>query len=134
MTVVDSIVKHEGFRETPYPDPLTGGAPWTFGHGLTYITQEESRLIVERRVREISTRLQANKPFFVDLPAPVRNVLIEMAFQLGLKGVLNFSRMWGALKRHDYVAAADEMLDSRWAEQTPSRAEALAKIVGEQDE
>ena len=63
MTVVDSIVKHEGFRETPYPDPLTGGAPWTFGHGLTYITQEESRLIVERRVREISTRLQANKPF-----------------------------------------------------------------------
>jgi lysozyme len=134
MTVVDSIVKHEGFRETPYPDPLTGGAPWTFGHGLTYITQEESRLIVERRVREISTRLQANKPFFVDLPAPVRNVLIEMAFQLGLKGVLNFSRMWEALKRHDYVAAADEMLDSRWAEQTPSRAEALAKIVGEQDE
>ena len=57
-----------------------------------------------------------------------------MAFQLGLKGVLNFSRMWEALKRHDYVAAADEMLDSRWAEQTPSRAEALAKIVGEQDE
>jgi lysozyme len=33
------------------------------------------------------------------------------------------------LKERDYKKAADEMLDSRWAKQTPNRAKELAEIM-----
>jgi len=37
--------------------------------------------------------------------------------------------MWAYLDDGDYVAAGDEMLDSNWYQQTPSRALALSEIM-----
>ena len=37
--------------------------------------------------------------------------------------------MWAALKEQDYINASNEMLDSKWAEQTEKRAESLARII-----
>ena len=56
-------------------------------------------------------------------------VLIEMVFQLGIGGVSKFKNMWKALGKGDYQTASEEMLDSRWAKQTPSRAEGLSEIM-----
>ena len=50
-----------------------------------------------------------------------KEVLIEMVFQLGIGGVGKFKKMWEALGREDYLLASTEMLDSRWAKQTPAR-------------
>jgi lysozyme len=33
--VVELLKEFEGFRAEPYPDPATGGAPWTIGYGST---------------------------------------------------------------------------------------------------
>ncbi len=50
-----------------------------------------------------------------------------MVFQLGETGVSKFKNMLKALKEGpDYQTAAIEMLDSRWAKQTPNRAEAMS--------
>jgi len=38
--------------------------------------------------------------------------------------------MWLALESFQYEAAAVELLDSRYAKQTPKRAEAHARILG----
>lgn len=130
--LIDRICKHEGFEETPYPDPLTGGKPWTFGHGLTYITEAESRMVVKHRVFTISQELKSRIDFFWSLPEEVQDVLIEMAYQMGVKGLLNFKKMLNVLSKKDYSGAADEMLDSRWAKQTSGRANFLAYIVRSQ--
>ena len=37
--------------------------------------------------------------------------------------------MWAALQIKDFGEASFQMMDSRWAKQTPSRAESLAKIM-----
>ena len=37
--------------------------------------------------------------------------------------------MWAAIHRRDYNAAADEMLDSKWAEQVKGRATRLSNIM-----
>jgi len=50
-----------------------------------------------------------------------KQVIIEMVFQLGIGGVGKFKKMWEALDREDYLLASTEMLDSRWAKQTPAR-------------
>jgi hypothetical protein len=37
--------------------------------------------------------------------------------------------MWRALKKNDYQIASEEMLDSKWAKQTPKRAEELSSVM-----
>lgn len=56
-------------------------------------------------------------------------VIVSMCYQLGIQGVLQFKRMWAAVDRQDWQDAADEMLDSRWAKQTPERAQRHAQIM-----
>ena len=56
-------------------------------------------------------------------------VLVEMAYQMGVGGLFKFKRMWAALAVGAYSGAAHEMLDSRWAKQTPKRAKELAEIM-----
>ena len=126
MSVVDSIVQHEGFRARPYPDPIHGWARATFGHGLTYIEEDESLDIVRRRVERIDRQLRQLVDGYAALPQTARDVLVEMAYQMGVGGVLRFRKMLDALEAGDFEHAADEMLDSRWARQTPKRAQELA--------
>ena len=51
-----------------------------------------------------------------------------MIFQLGKTGVSKFRNMWKALQQDppNYKEAAVQMLDSRWAKQTPNRAKEMA--------
>ena len=60
-----------------------------------------------------------------------KGLIIEMVFQLGPTGVSKFKNMWAALKESppNYKQASSEMLDSRWAKQTPSRAKELSNIM-----
>ena len=64
-----------------------------------------------------------------------QGVLVEMVFQLGLHGVRKFRKFIDAYMAEDWQAAHDEMLDSLWARQTPTRALRLAQIflTGEYD-
>ena len=55
-----------------------------------------------------------------------------MVFQLGKTGVSKFRNMWSALKDEtppNYKKAAAEMLDSRWAKQTPNRAKRMSDTM-----
>ena len=52
-----------------------------------------------------------------------------MAYQLGVEGVMKFKKMIAALQNGDYDRAADEMADSLWAKQTPSRAQRLMTLM-----
>lgn len=127
MSVIESIIQHEGFRAKPYPDPIHGWQVPTFGHGLTYITSDESRKLVENRVSEIMHQLDLRVPVYRSLPNAAQDVLIEMAYQMGVPGLLKFKRMLAALKTQSYRTAAAEMLDSQWAKRRPKCAKALAK-------
>mgnify|MGYP001449884353 CR=1 FL=1 len=56
-------------------------------------------------------------------------IIVEMVFQLGMGGVSKFKKMWAALQNQDYEEASVQMLDSKWAKQTPNRAQDLAAIM-----
>ena len=60
-----------------------------------------------------------------DLPQEVQHILINMCFQLGQRGLSNFKQMGKAIEGSDWGKASVEMMDSRWAKQTPQRAERL---------
>ena len=60
-----------------------------------------------------------------DLPQEVQHILVNMCFQLGQRGLSNFNQMGKAIEESDWEKASVEMMDSRWAKQTPQRAERL---------
>ena len=52
-----------------------------------------------------------------------------MAFNLGVPRLCKFKNMWAAIHEKDFDTAAEEMLDSRWAEQVKGRATELAEMM-----
>ena len=52
-----------------------------------------------------------------------------MCYQLGLGGFSKFKKTISYLEKENYLEASKEMLDSKWAKQTPNRAKKLSEIV-----
>jgi len=126
----------EGCRLLAYPDPLTGGEPLTIGYGHTggvlageRWTQDEADATILEDVAKAEASLDRALPWWRTLDAERQDVLANMAFNMGISRLLGFAHMLRACQAGDYETAANEMLDSRWAEQVPHRASRLAGIM-----
>ena len=117
---VKLIKREEGFKSEMYQDTLGN---WTLGHGITNLTEEESAAVVAIRVEKLEDALRDEYSWFHRMNEGRQAVLVSMAYQLGLGGLSKFKKMIAALGESDYHEAAKEGLDSRWARQTPARAE-----------
>lgn len=60
-----------------------------------------------------------------------QEVLIQMVFQMGATGLSLFKSTLAYIKAGHYTAASQAMLNSKWAKQTPKRAQRLAKVMAE---
>jgi|TARA_R110002050_G_scaffold181060_2_gene314601 lysozyme len=60
-----------------------------------------------------------------DLPQEAQHILVNMCFQLGQGGLSKFKNFKAAIEDSQWQRASEEMMDSRWASQTPERAERL---------
>lgn len=128
MSLSDRIKQHEGKRFKPYEDSegiLTVG----YGRNLEAVpfSQDEIDLMFENDLRRA---VEGSKTFlcYTGLDDTRRGVLTEMVFQMGVAGVSKFKKFLNAAAQHDWQNAHDEMLDSKWAKQTPGRAKELAGI------
>jgi len=122
--IIENIKRHEGFVNHVYKDSLGKD---TIGYGtLMPISKKEAELLLKHRLEDKTRELVKKEPFFNELPSSAQFIILEMCYQLGVNGVLNFKKMWKALKRYDFEEAAKEGRDSLWwKEQTRSRAEEL---------
>jgi lysozyme len=129
------LERDEGFREHAYPDPLSGGEPFTVGFGFTgphigpdtTMTLEEARTELAKRVGQITAELRAHLPWFNDLSDLRQDCLVNAAFNLGVAGLLSFHNTLAAIQRYDYPAAASGFLHSLWARQVGQRAVRIAR-------
>ncbi|WP_240650319.1 glycoside hydrolase family protein [Pseudoalteromonas rubra] len=126
MNTIEQIKKHEGFKSKPY---LCTAGRQTIGYGLNLdagITEEEAEVILSMRVEGIRKRLANAIPWYANLTAPRQGVLVNMAYNLGVTGLMGFAKTLTHIRSGDYNTASDEMLDSLWARQVPTRAAELA--------
>lgn len=126
--LIERIAKNEGFRSKVYQ--CSEGVD-TIGHGLTWLTEEESLHILTGRISQLHLKLLDDLDWYRDMPPEVQGILIEMIYQIGYSGVMKFKKMIANMQDRNWKGAADEMLDSLWARQTPNRANRLADIVRE---
>ena len=124
--LIERICENEGFKSKPYQ---CSEGVWTIGHGITYLTEEESRRIVADRIAEKHLGLGGTLDWYDGLPPEVQGVILEMTFQMGTSGMLKFKKMIKAMVDKQWGLASEEMKDSKWYRQTPGRCERLAQIV-----
>lgn len=141
MTVTDQIAGFEGCRLTAYPDPMTHSDPWTIGYGHTgsdvypgvVWTQQQADDQLAADVARCTGQVLSAIPWAAGLNDARQAVLIGMAYQLGLGGLVAFHNTLSAIQSSDWQRARDRMLNSVWAQQTPRRAGILAQqmLTGE---
>ncbi len=96
------------------------------------ITKEEAEAIFLEDWQAAYDGAARVVPSFEELSEARRIVLVDMAFQMGMMGLLTFQRMLKAIKRMNFVEAAAQILDSKYArEDSPSRAFRNAKMMVE---
>jgi lysozyme len=91
------------------------------------ISQTEAEYLLENDIDRKLAELRKNLKWFDNLDDPRKGVLLNMCFQLGIAGLLNFKNTLAKIEAGDYEGAADNMLKSKWARQTPLRAERMAE-------
>ena len=131
MNIIEQLKKHEGFSGTVYQ--CTAGAN-TIGYGRNLdakpLTEEEAEQLLINDVFDVELALQKKLEFLQFEPrisAARHAVLVNMAFNIGITGLLKFKKTLEAIKERDYETASIEMLDSKWAKQVGSRATELAE-------
>lgn len=124
------ITEHEGFRSKPYYDTV---GKLTIGYGRNLmdrgLTREEAVHLLINDIKNCIEELETHLPVFKKLSTTRKAVLIDMVYNIGLPRLLGFKKMLKALEEGNYERAADEMLDSRWAEQVKTRATHLANLM-----
>ena len=136
--LLESVKKHEGYRNKVYLDTL-GKRTVGVGHLCVEDFWEDDKEYEEKFLmtileHDLSSAIKGANDLMaengcMDMNEKAHEIIIEMVFQLGKTGVSKFKNMWKALSGLDYSTAATEMLDSRWAKQTPNRANGMADIM-----
>lgn len=133
--LADDISHDEGFRSQAYPDPLSGGEPWTCGYGCTgpdvrpgtVWTAAQAAARRDAKIADAIRTLHAGLPVFPHLNPARQDVLANMVYNMGWRRFTGFHHLLVALSRGDFEDAAVEMLDSKWARQVGARALRLAR-------
>ena len=133
--LLKSVKQHEGYRNKVYLDSL-GKRTVGVGHLCVEDFWEDNKEYSEEMLMKIlkddlKNAIQGAEELCSDCPDLkdlAKEIIVEMIFQLGKTGVSKFRNMWKALKKNppQYGVAASEMLDSRWAKQTPNRAKEMS--------
>lgn len=129
-TATDQIKRHEGLVLHGYQDHL---GYLTIGYGRLIdkrrnggITQAEAEYLLQNDIDTKLSEVRSRLPWFDKLNEPRKAVLLNMCFQLGIGGLMGFRNTLAKIEAGDYAGAADNMMKSKWARQTPRRAKEMA--------
>ena len=129
----NQLIYDEGVRSSAYQDSED---LWTIGVGRLIdekkggkLSADEIEYLLDNDIDKIINQTTREFDWYYDLSEIRKEVILNMAFNLGIGGVKKFKNMIGALKRHDWEDAAREMLDSKWSGQVGQRAIRLSEAM-----
>jgi GH24 family phage-related lysozyme (muramidase) len=118
------IQQFEGCHLEAYPDPLSGGDPWTIGWGTTRysdgrkvqkgdkINRVEADMLLRSEVDRIAEKLRATVPFWVAMSDQQKCALISFAYNLGsgFYGTAGFETISKRLKAKEWAKVPEALL------------------------
>jgi len=148
--LIDQLILHEGMELEVYQDHLgidtIGVGRNLQDRGITDcelsfmnklrseiydegITEANARFLLSNDIDIVEKELLDAHPCINRLDDVRIRIVLDMAFNMGVPRLCKFKNMWANIHIGDYLSASFEMLDSRWAEQTKSRATRLAEAM-----
>ena len=127
--LLDRIKEHEGYRRFVY-ECSTGHKTIGYGTMIEPSGHGIPRYIAELLLRDYLTTIESllrPHEWFCDLNTNRQHCILEMAYQMGVDGVLGFKNMISSLSAESWDDAEMHALDSLWARQTPKRAQEVAR-------
>lgn len=140
--IIPLLNYEEGYREKPYID--TEGYPTVAcgikigpkGASLSNYTFSVPRIVgdawLDLFVKSTANKMNDNPSIVAALKAcnPARrDILVSMAYQMGVNGLASFKNTLAMVATGNYSGAANGMLSSLWAKQTPNRAKRHAEVM-----
>lgn len=116
-----------------YPDPLTKGPPWTIGYGHTgrevhpglVWTHEQCDVALAEDVKSVTQALDTSMPWWTEQSPLRQDCLVNMGFNMGVHGLLEFTTFLGLMKLQNYPHAALDLQGTLWYRQTGDRAKRI---------
>lgn len=136
---------HEGLRLKPYyctrgkqtigvgrcldTNPLTKEEEKVVGDWKKGITKNAAFFLLRNDIKRVKAECARKIAFWHNLDDERQYALLDMTFQMGINGVLAFKNMLTALAGGYYKTASRECLNSKYAAQTPERAQRIANLI-----
>jgi len=129
--IKEQLVRHEGLRLKPYR--CTSGK-LTIGIGRNLddsgISQTEAYVLMENDIKNCEKQLLDEiSEIYNGLDEVRKSVLLNMCFNLGIKGLMGFNNTLAFIAAGDWERAANGMLASKWAKQVGRRAIELSELM-----
>ena len=145
--IIELWKQDEGFRTHVYKDTM-GIDTVGYGYNLEAnpaklsateialihvhgITEERAEELLKEEVEKTFQHLADDLDFFNDLPEDAQIVFVDMAYNMGVKGVEQFKTMLADAEHGDFEKAAQDGLNSRWAKQVHGRATRLMGLLAQ---
>jgi lysozyme len=121
--VKDMLIRHEGVVCTLYQ---CSQSRWTIGAGRNLqdrgITEEEAMYLLDNDIKRVMSQLDEYWTVWRSFPEKAQLCCVDMTFQMGIKGFMGFRRTRALMEMGMWLEASEELLDSKYAIQTPNRA------------
>lgn len=126
----ETLMRHEGLSLKPYKCTAN---KLTIGYGRNIedvgISQEEASFLLANDIKKVVAQVSEKFKWFKNLSPARQEVVINMAFNLGVSGFSSFKNTIRFLESGQFDQAAIEMLESKWASQVGNRAKELSKMM-----
>lgn len=139
------LILHEGLVLKPYKcpagfltigvgrnleaNPMTNEELKVCGDWERGITKNAALFLLRNDIIRVEKDCKKSIQFWYSLDGERQYALLDMAFNLGINGLLKFRNMLNDMSIGDYRGAAKECLNSRYAKQVGKRARRIAKII-----
>lgn len=143
--LLNRFIREEGLKLQPYicpagyltigighnlqTNPLTAEEKKVCGDYNQGITRNAAVMIFRNDIKKLDQQLYKYISFYGWLDDERQYALLDMAFNMGLVGLLQFRKMLYSMEIGDYRGAAKEVLNSKYAKDVPNRAKRMAKII-----
>jgi lysozyme len=121
--IKEMLIKNEGLVLQVYKDSLGYD---TIGVGRCLdkngISEDEAMYLLENDIQRVVDNLDKMWEVWRSFPIPAQEVCVDMAFQMGIAGFMNFRQTRALMEMGCWLEASEEVLRSKYAVQTPNRA------------
>jgi lysozyme len=130
--LIFDLKRDEGYVPHAYEDSL---GYLTIGYGTLIdkrgggIPEDVASILLQRHVDENIAKVNKQLPWLSKHPEHVQRAIHNMAYQLGVAGLLSFKNTLRLVEQKRYNEAADNALLSLWAKQTPNRAKRTTDLL-----